>query len=178
MDRRLIPYIIPLTGSKPGVLMFRWRCDDAFFACFPESPIQTGDVDVTLSLDKQTDMLLLLFTLKGHLGLVCDRCTADIRYPFEVAHELIVKPGDAFKEEDDIVYLPPDATELNVAQFIYEFIVLSIPVRKTYACENDDPRPCDNGVLELLQRDVNDSEKPVDEADNPFRQLLKDLKNN
>jgi uncharacterized protein len=179
MDRRLIPYTIPLVGSKLGISTYQWRCDDAFFDCFPESPVRAGEVDVTLSLDKQTDMMLLHFTLGGHIGLVCDRCTADIRFPFgEVTYELIVKPGDAFEEEDDIVYLPPEATELNVAQFIYEFVVLAIPVSKTYACEDEDPRPCDMDVLNLLVSEINDSEKPIDEADNPFHQLLKDLKNN
>ena len=43
-----------------------------------------------------------------------------------------------------------------MAKYIYEYIVLSLPLIKVYDCENDDPLPCDEELLERLE--VEDTE--------------------
>jgi hypothetical protein len=65
----------------------------------------------------------------------------------------------------------------NVAQLIYEFVLLSIPPRKVYDCEAEETRPCDMKALELLE--AQEASESDDQTENPFKEALKniDLKN-
>lgn len=177
MNRYLIPFTIPLSGSKHGITEYHFQCDANFLACFPESPVQSGSIDVKVDLDKRTDTLQLFFALRGTLDLECDRCLAEIAFPIETDFNIILKSGDSFEEIGEVVVLPVDTKELNIAQFIYEFIVLSIPTRKKFDCESVDPRPCNMTALSYLMPDQPDVEnKEMDDSRNPFQDLLNDLK--
>jgi uncharacterized metal-binding protein YceD (DUF177 family) len=178
MERALVPFTIPLAGSKQGVTDYAYGLGEEFFACFPESPVQQGDISVRLSLDKRPDMFQLHVELEGRVASVCDRCTAEIRLPIEGDYDLILKFGEGFDEDDEVVVLPVETAEFNVAQFLYECVVLSIPVRRVYDCILEEPRPCDRAVLDYLERE---SERPAGTeppADNPFGTLLDKLNKN
>ncbi len=180
MERYLIPFTIPLSGSRKGITEFEFVCDDAFFACFSESPVQAGEVNVAVTLDKRTEMYLLSFSFEGRLAMICDRCTADIRMPVEGDHDLILKNGEAYLEEDEVIVLPPETAEFNIAQVMYEYMILAIPVSRTYECEEEDPRPCNMETLEYLNRSIEEEieEDETDGTESPFRNLLDELNNN
>lgn len=180
MERFLIPFTIPLAGSKKGLTTFEISCGDDFLACFPESPFQRGEFDLTLTLDKRTDMYLFQFDFLGRLSTSCDRCTAPIRLPIEGVYELVCKVGEVYDEGDEVVVIPADMAEINVGRFFYEFIVLSVPVSHTYDCQDEDPLPCNLDILSILdaQVDLPENEAPNEGTENPFRDLLNDLNKN
>lgn len=180
MERSLVPFTIPLVGSKKGISTFHISCGDDFLACFPESPFQQGVLDLVLSLDKRTDMYLCRFGFTGRLATSCDRCTASIMLPIEGEYELVIKVGDTFQEDEEIVVIPSDMAEINVGRFFYEFVVLSVPVSHTYECEEEDPRPCNMDILSILeaQREIPETENPEEGIANPFRDLMNDLNKN
>lgn len=178
MERALVPFTIPLTGSKRGVSTFDFLLDREFFACFQESPVEDGALSVTVSLDKRPDVYLFHAELEGRLATTCDRCTADIRLPVQGEYELIVKFGEAPDEDDEVVVLPADTTEFNISRFLYECAVLSLPVRRVYDCQADEPRPCDMDVLRFLHQTSDQPEEPTPGMNHPFGDLLDQLNKN
>jgi len=180
MERPLVPFTIPLVGSKKGITSFHISCGDDFLACFPESPFQRGELELDLTLDKRTDMYLCRFEFTGRLATSCDRCTADILLPIEGDYELVIKMGETFEEDEEVVVITQDMAEINVGRFFYEFVVLSVPVSHTYDCEDEDPSPCNLEILSILeaQREIPETESPEEGMDNPFRDILNDLNKN
>jgi uncharacterized metal-binding protein YceD (DUF177 family) len=73
-----------------------------------------------------------------------------------------------------VVFISREAPELNVAKFIYEFVVLSLPITNTYDCESENPRPCNMEVLDFLNK-INENDDDDVSGDSVW-DALKDLK--
>lgn len=177
-------FSLPIKGLKNGVHEFNFNIASDFFKKFENTPIEKGDFDVHLTFDKRDSFFELVFDIEGTIGTECDRCTADISLPVSDSQYLTVKYSIEEREEDaEVVYISPEASEFNVAKYIYEFICLAIPFHKAYDCENDDPRPCDFDVLNRINSDttpsVQDEKNTQSEKKNPFDDLknLFDSKN-
>jgi len=168
-----VAYALPIQGLKTGVHHFKFEVDSAFFAQFEASPVQNGSVLFELVLDKRPDMMLLDFTLEGFVEAECDRCTAMIDLPIEDEQQIIVKFGETEIETDDdeVIFMHREASVFNVAKYLYEFVVLALPITNTYDCENDPAPPCIFEVLNHL--------KPESEENQPASiwEGLKDLNN-
>lgn len=156
-----VAYSLPIQGLKTGVHSFNFDVDNAFFARFEGSPVEEGKVHFVLQLDRRPDMMLLDFELKGFVKAECDRCTATIDLPIEDERQLIVKFGDAEGvSEDEVVFIERDAPEFNVAPYLYEFVVLALPITNTYDCSNDPVPPCNFEVLKHLTPEENNGDAP------------------
>ena len=156
-----VAYSIPVQGLKLGSHQFKFTLDNAFFALFEDSPIETGLVDFEISLDKQSDMLLLNFELSGHVGAECDRCTAQINLPIEDSRRLIVKyTEDDVEEEDEVMFMHREGAQFNVAQYLYEFVVLALPISNVYDCQKEPNPPCNFEVLKHLANEEADKNQP------------------
>ena len=174
-------FSIPIKGLKNGVREFEFKIGSDFFKHFEGSPITEGTFDVRLTFDKRDSFIELIFDFDGTMRTDCDRCTASIDLPFGDSHFLTVKYSIEDQEEDaEIVYISPEDSHLNVAQYVYEFVSISVPFHKTYDCENDNPRPCDVDILKRFDPSVSELPKEVKETEdkkNPFNDL-KNLFNN
>jgi len=168
-----VAYSIPIKGLKVGIHRFKFTVDSAFFSRFEDAPIEEGEIQFDLQLDKRPDMLILDFDLRGYVKAECDRCTATINLPLKDSRELIVKYGEAEgEEEDEVVFIHREASEFNVAKYLYEFSVLALPITNTYDCQNDPNPPCNFDILKYLTNET-DAQKPDSVWD-----ALKDLKDN
>ena len=89
----------------------------------------------------------------------CDRCLADLELRIETADELLVKLGDEYSDEGDCVIVPETEGYINLAQFIYEFIALSMPITVCH-----EPGKCDESMmLQLSKHQVARSNQEDDE---------------
>ena len=163
----LAEFTLPIMGLKFGEHEFDFVIGREFFSQFEASPVTDGDLDVHLVFDKHSDMMLLDFDLFGTVKTECDRCLAPIDLPIEDSQRLIIKFSEEIsneEESDEVVFIHPETTELNVARYVYEFIVLAIPMIRTIEdCENEPEPPCDFETLNRIQPD--DSESTA----NPFK---------
>ena len=156
----LAPYSIPIQGLKVGVHHFQFLIDRDFFALFEGSPIEEGTIKFEVDFDKRPDMLLIDFTFEGSVGAECDRCTAMIDLPLKDQRQLIVKYGKAEGvEEDEVVFISREASDFNLAQYLYEFSVLSLPIRNAYDCQSAPNPPCNFEVLDFLSKEESESRK-------------------
>ena len=173
----LIEYSIPVRGLRNGTHQFDFQVDRAFFSQFENSPVTEGNVKVAFTLDKRPDMFILTFDLAGTVQTDCDRCLALIDLPVADTQSLIVKLSEEEESEDaDIVFVHPDIQHLNVATYVYEFIILAMPIIKVYDCESEINRPCNQEMLRYIQNGNGNIETEADS--NPLWEELKKLNKN
>jgi uncharacterized metal-binding protein YceD (DUF177 family) len=173
----LIPYSIPVRGLRVGTHQFDFQIDREFFRRFEESPVADGQIQVHFMLDKRPDMLVLHFQLAGTVKTDCDRCLAPIDLPIANAQSLIVKFSETEEAEDaDVVYVHPEIQQLNIARYIYEYIILAMPIIKVYDCFSEANRPCNLEMLQYLSSE--NSEPQAAPESNPIWEELKKLNKN
>ncbi len=153
------PYSIPIQGLKVGVHHYQFLIENDFFALYEASPVQEGKINFAVQFDKRADMLLIDFQLVGSIRAECDRCTAMIDLPLQDERQLIVKYGEAEgEEEDEVVFISREASEFNLAQYLYEFTILALPIRNTYNCQDNPNPPCNWEILDFLEKERKESE--------------------
>ncbi len=168
----LVPFVIPIRGLFPGLHDYTFEIDASFFEQFENAPVQDGDVEVRLELNKQSDMYVLHFDFEGTVKTDCDRCLAPINLPIEGAERLLVKYSlEETSEEAEVIFIHPETPKLDVSKYVYEFICLAIPMIKTYDCQAEDERPCDDKMLGFLE-----TQNEEEQQDNPIWDALKKLK--
>ena len=76
-------------------------------------------------------MMELQFNIQGSTVLPCDISNELFSQPITNDLFLVVKFGEFFNDEDDeILILPHGSHKFNVAQYIYEGIVLAVPAKE------------------------------------------------
>jgi len=140
----LSKYDIPFVGLKNGEHHFFYSIDDQFFELFEqEAPVENAKLEIDLQFDKQS-FFQLAFNVDGTIQTVCDRCSEEFDLVVGDVHHIIVKfdDGDAQSDDPDIIYIARTDTHLNVANLIYEFIVLSVPMKQTHPDDADGKPGC------------------------------------
>lgn len=147
-------YVIPVSSLRPGRNELEFSVDWRFFQQFESSPVQQGSFRIPVVFDKYTDHWHLLFEVTGHVDTECDRCLAPIALPVAGTYELFVRFDEDQDGEDEtgpeILNVPRETTRLDVTQYLYEFVVLSVPMVKRFDCESVTPKPCDAEMLAKL----------------------------
>jgi uncharacterized metal-binding protein YceD (DUF177 family) len=149
-------YTIPVSTLRIGQNPLDFNVDWRFFREFEASPVEQGSFQIAVLFDKYPDHWHLHFEVTGKMDTECDRCLAAIALPIEGRFELFVKfdggQEEARERSDEVVYVPRETTHFNIAQYIYEFIVLSIPVSKIYDCDSEQNPPCDKEMLARIEQ--------------------------
>jgi uncharacterized protein len=159
-------FVINFGSLGKGEYEFQFEVKDSFFQGFENSIVQKGQVDVLVVLEKKENILLLDFTIEGTVTVQCDRCLEDLDLDIQCFNELIVKLGEeAGEEAEDVIVISNREHELDIAQFIYEYISVIIPIRNVHEDENGNP-DCDPEVLKELEKhllhDDQEEKPPVD----------------
>jgi len=165
----LVEFSIPIKGLGDGIHRFDFHIDQSFFKHFENAPVEEGDIDLTFTLDKSPSMYVLEFDFEGTVKTACDRCLATIDLPISGSQQLLVKFSyEEQDEEAEVIYISPETKKLDVSKYIYEFVVLAIPMIKVYDCQEDENPPCNFDMLRYLEatEEAPPMEKKVE--DNPI----------
>jgi uncharacterized protein len=169
-------FIVRFSGLGIGKHQFEFLADDRFFEQLENSLITRGAVNIKMEMDKKSTHLGLFFTLEGSVGEVCDRCSVEYSQPVQGEFKMFVKFGDAYEDVDDeLIIIPRGDHELDVSQMVYEFIGLSIPLRKVPCEVLNDTTMCDQAVLDRISGEALDTEEQ-DNSTSPFKDILGGLK--
>ncbi len=126
-------YVIPFVGLKLGKHKFEYQINNAFFEIFDYNEFQNSDIKVNVILDKKSNLLEIDFKHKGTINVPCDLTGEDFDLPIKGKLKLIVRFGDTFNNDnEELLILPFGEFEIDIAQYIYEMIVLSIPLRRVH----------------------------------------------
>lgn len=160
-------YIIQFVGLSVGEHLYDFHISDKFFESLDYSEIKQGDINVKLTLLKQSSMMILHFEISGTVKINCDRCTAEYDLPLEGNYKLIVKVGgsDTGNEDDDIITVAANEHELDLSQYLYEYIALSLPIKRAHPDNAKGETTCDKKMLKKLNDFLIEEEKKEDSSD-------------
>jgi len=162
-------FVIPFIGLKVGNHPYTFEIEDKFFEHFEYSEIKKGQVHVNCMLEKQPRMMVFHFSLKGEVRVTCDRCGEEFFLPIEGNQQLIVKYGaDHTEESEDILVITEKEHELDISQFLYEYVHLLLPFRKVHGTDEEGNSLCDPDVIRYIQES---EEHPADPRWEALRKL-------
>ncbi len=144
-------YDVEFKGLKEGLHEFEFEVQDTFFEHFEQGLVSVGNIDVKVKLEKRSSFMKLFFKLNGWVELTCDRCLENYRQKVKHKSELFVKFGEDDYEDDEIIWVLPEEHHINLAQLIYEYIVLSIPIRHVHPGKKG-ANSCNAEMLEALKK--------------------------
>ena len=133
-------YSIAYKGLKNGLHEVDFDVDGALFKAYESKEIKDGRCKVHVDIDKSDTQLILDVTIDGHVVCECDRCLEDCTIPVHFDGRLTVFVSDHQGEYDgDNMWVSPDEEDINLMQYIYESIVLSLPYRRVHPDGECDP---------------------------------------
>ena len=166
--RGLSQYIIQFEGLKEGTHFFEFKLENSFFEEFDCFDFVKATFNVDLEFIKQSTMLLLNISFKGQITVPCDRCLDEVDVVVEGEDGLIVKFGnELYEETEEILVIPFNQYEINIAKYIYEFIEVNIPQKRVHH-----EGLCNEKVIAELEKVEQKKEIDID----PRWDKLKDIK--
>lgn len=178
--KKLNEFLIPFIGLKLGKHQFEYQIDKTFFDHFEYDEYEAVDVKVNLVFEKKTTMLELAFKHAGSVHVPCDLTGESFDLPIKGKFKLVVQFGDAFNNDnDELLILPHGEHQMDVSQYIYEMIVLSVPQKRIHPGVKDGTMKSEalKKLDEISVQQVNLDAEQKDETDprwDKLKQLLTD----
>jgi uncharacterized metal-binding protein YceD (DUF177 family) len=180
-------YDIDIIRLKDGKHSFSFEVNNEFFKYYEaEDWVNGANIIVTVNVNKTVSVLEVNFDITGTLGLTCDRSLEEFDHPLELTEKVIFKYGPVVEEiSEDVFMITKDTPSINVAQLIYEFILLAIPAKKIhpdYLDETDEDDFDEEGSLIYLseekenEADDSDEESQQEKPADPRWEILNKLK--
>ncbi len=164
-------YSVNILGLSQKTHSFEFDLGNAFFEKYGKEVVAVGQFEAKVNLDKRETLIEADFEIEGKANLVCDRSLDPFEHSMKINRKIIFKYGEAAEEvSDEIVIIPKDLDVLDVGKYVYEFIVLDVPIKKIhprYQSEEEDEDENEEGKL------IYQTEKKEDEIDPRWEQLRK-----
>ena len=153
---------------------------DEYFNSLDNVEIKGGDVcsEVTLTRVSSTEFSLSL-KIAGAVIVPCDRCLDEMDQEISSTDKIFVKFGAEYADEgDNLIIVPEDEGDINVAWIMYEYIALAIPMKHVHA-----PGKCNKTMSGKLNKylrtsaDDMDEMEPVDDSAEDESNIVSDEEN-
>ena len=126
-------FTIPFIGLKLGEHRFNFEIANTFFEHFGYEEFRHSNIKLDVLLDKKTTLLNISLVFEGFVGVNCDITNEPFDQEISGKYDFVVKFGDEFNDEnDDLLILPHGSHEVNIQQYVYESIALSVPTRRIH----------------------------------------------
>ena len=130
-------YKIDLKNLPDDASAYTYELDRRFFDAIDHEDVKKGNVKAELEVKKATSSYEIDFHLVGAVQIPCDRCLDEMDQEIDAIGRLIVKFGEEyFEDSDELVIIPESEGAINVAWYLYEFIVLNIPIKHVHEIGN------------------------------------------
>lgn len=124
---------IQYIGLKEESHLFEYQIGKSFFDAYNFDEYFDANINIALTLEKKNTLLNLSFKAEGTINVTCDVSGEIFDQEIETELQLIVQFGEEYNDEnEEILILPYSEFQLNVAQYIYEMIVLSVPSKRIH----------------------------------------------
>jgi uncharacterized protein len=168
-------FTIPVSGLKEGQHTFHFEINDKFFDLFEESEIKEGNLDAILTVEKRLSHLDVVARISGKVRICCDRCLEMLDYPVECENRLIVRFGNEPDDEDpEIITIPRDECELDLSQYLYEYIHLAMPIQRFHPDDSNGNSTCDPAMILKLREHLVGEETKNDPRWSELKKLIND----
>lgn len=133
-------YSIAYKGLSQGEHTFDFEIGDDLFRHFENTEIEGGRCKATVRLRRAEGQLRIDVSIRGEAIVICDRCLEECPLPVDFNGELVVKFSDEIQEYDgETMWLSPAEDFVDLSQYLYESIVLSLPYQRVHPEGGCDP---------------------------------------
>lgn len=178
-------YEIAFVGLKPGIHEFNYQVDDKFFVDFKETDLESigfnnCNASVKMLLEKHTSFMMLKFEIGGSVSVTCDRCGNPLPINLWDEFNLVIKQVEnpeemnQNEEDPDVFYISRTESHIHLADWIYEFVMLSIPMQRMCSEEEIGGPQCNKEILALLKK----MNSGTVEENHPLQKGLEQFKKN
>ncbi len=168
-------YRIDIYKLPNKVHEFDFEFDDSFFEYFEESIVEKGKGTCHLDLDKSDSMMTAHFKIDAEVELICDRSLESFMFPIKKEETLMIKFGEEDIElSEEIISIQRDTQQINVAQNIFEYLTVAIPMKRLHPKFNDED---EDETDSLIYSSDEDQEEVDQESIDPRWEALKKLNN-
>ena len=124
---------IEFSGLKLGHHNFDFDISETFFNDYNYCDFSHADINIDVALIKKTTIMEFNIVVRGNVRIKCDLTNEPYDQPIDNNIDLVVKFGNEFNNEDDeILIIPHGEYKINLAQYIYELIILSVPAKRIH----------------------------------------------
>jgi uncharacterized protein len=181
--KKITEYNINLVNLADKRHEYDFDLDNSFFELFDQTLVNGGQLKAHVVLDKSPLLLNFEIHIQGEVNLTCDRSLETFDYPLDITETLLVKYGAQEMELDDnVLQIPHDSQSLNLAQHLFDYVGLAIPMKKLHPRFEVDENSDDDILIYSTAQDDADgagSDSPEDEGPvDPRWDILKKLNNN
>lgn len=168
-------FMLPFVGLKEGVHHFKYDIENTFFKAYDFNDFFDAKIKVDLTFDKKATLMDLNFKAVGSVEVACDVSNEHFDFPIDTNYDWIIKFGDDYNNDNDEILIIPHGTyQIDVAQPIYEMIVLAIPLKIIHPGIEDGTLESEilNKLEELKPKERSTSEQESDPRWNKLKDLL------
>lgn len=124
---------IAFSGLKIGTHEFEFQIANDFFDLFEYDEFNSVNVDVKATLIKKETLMELYLSQTGTVNIPCDVTGENFDLPIENNWQIIIKFGEEYNDDnEELLIIPYSEYQVNIAQYIYEMIALSVPVKRVH----------------------------------------------
>jgi len=149
---------IAFVGLKPGIHEYQYEVDKKFFANYSPTDFTDCQASIRCTLEKNTSFMMLKFEIGGSVNVICDRCGntlgMDLWDEFNMVIKQVENPDEMNENEEDpdIIYISRTESHLRLADWIYEFVSLSIPMQRMCDEQEMGGPQCNKEILAMLKK--------------------------
>ena len=167
-------YELPLNGMPAGKSEFAWKANKKFFESYGNNEILDADLSVEVVVEKSGRYIGVDCRLEGSVTTLCDRCLEELQLPVSETVLLSVKFGsepdagesDMMEGDREIVYLDASDAVLDMAQIIYDYTCLALPLHRVHP-----DGECNADTVRYLGRQPDGAPSDDASSQNPFSAL-------
>lgn len=153
-------YTIAFKGLKAGVYDFEFPIDGVLFRAFENPEVREAACCAKVRMERSETQLVFDTTITGEVVVPCDRCLEDCRVPIRFAGRLTVLFSEVPGEYDgETMWLLPVEEEVDLAQYLYESVVLSLPYQRVHP-----EGACDPEMLKRFRIVSNEEFEAIEQA--------------
>lgn len=173
MDKKAFrAFEISIFNLSNKVHEYRFPIDETLFGLFEQTIAERTEGTCDVTLNRSETMMTVHFNIKAKVELICDISVKPFWHDIAVEKDIMVKFGDEEAElSEDVIVIHWDTQFFNVAEYIYQFLLLSIPMKRIHPDIEDEERP--DMVYSSGEQEQEESE---DQAIDPRWAALKNLK--
>ena len=153
--KKIGEYVVRFSELKEDTETFEYSLEEKFFQLYTSNDWESGKIRAIVTAEKRVDGITLVFDLRGELTVVCDRCLDAFPHQVSASETLFVKYGLIEEELDDnIVVVSKEENQIDLGKYLYEYLVLSLPVKRVHPDQADGNPGCNPEMLARLNKHI------------------------
>ena len=121
---------------------------------FEYSQYRNGNIIVDSLITINNSEIIGHFHFKGFIETECDICLENFNLQIDFSTDIVFKLSDSLTENnsnDEIVFISNNDNKIYLEKHFYDYIMLSLPIKKAHSLDKQGNRTCNPEILKKLE---------------------------